>query len=52
MVGYEDLVAAHAPIPDACRCGDDLAGLFYTGGTTGFPQGVMSPTGCREGFRP
>jgi long-chain acyl-CoA synthetase len=23
------------------RRGDDLAGLFYTGGTTGFPKGVM-----------
>jgi acyl-CoA synthetase (AMP-forming)/AMP-acid ligase II len=40
MVGYEDLVAAQ-PMPDARRCGDDLAGLFYTGGTTGFPKGVM-----------
>ncbi len=41
MVGYEDLVAAHLPMPDARRCGDDLAGLLYTGGTTGFPKGVM-----------
>ncbi len=41
MIGYEDLVAGHDPIPDARRSGDDLAGLFYTGGTTGFPKGVM-----------
>lgn len=27
---------------DDARCGgDDLAGIFYTGGTTGFPKGVM-----------
>jgi acyl-CoA synthetase (AMP-forming)/AMP-acid ligase II len=41
MVGYEELISAHPPAPDARRCGDDLAGLFYTGGTTGFPKGVM-----------
>jgi acyl-CoA synthetase (AMP-forming)/AMP-acid ligase II len=41
MVNYEELVAAHQPAPDARRCGDDLAGIFYTGGTTGFPKGVM-----------
>lgn len=26
---------------DVRRGGDDLAGIFYTGGTTGFPKGVM-----------
>jgi acyl-CoA synthetase (AMP-forming)/AMP-acid ligase II len=41
MVGYEELVTAHLPVPDAQRCGDNLAGIFYTGGTTGFPKGVM-----------
>lgn len=41
MVGYEDLISRHRPVPDARRSGDDLAGLFYTGGTTGFPKGVM-----------
>jgi acyl-CoA synthetase (AMP-forming)/AMP-acid ligase II len=40
-VGYEDLIAAASPIEDARRGGDDLAGVFYTGGTTGFPKGVM-----------
>ena len=40
-VGYEDLIAASSPIEDARRGGSDLAGLFYTGGTTSFPKGVM-----------
>ena len=40
-LGYEDLVATASPIEDARRGGDELAGLFYTGGTTGFPKGVM-----------
>jgi acyl-CoA synthetase (AMP-forming)/AMP-acid ligase II len=34
-------VASSRPIPDARRGGDELAGIFYTGGTTGFPKGVM-----------
>jgi long-chain acyl-CoA synthetase len=37
----EDLLARAAPVEDAVRSGDDLAGVFYTGGTTGFPKGVM-----------
>lgn len=41
MLGYEALVAAASPVPDAVRRGEDLAGIFYTGGTTGFPKGVM-----------
>lgn len=41
MVNYEEVLAAAAPAPDAGRAGDDLAGVFYTGGTTGFPKGVM-----------
>ena len=39
--GYEALIEAAAPVPDALRRGEDLAGIFYTGGTTGFPKGVM-----------
>lgn len=35
------LIAAHAPAEDAGRGGTDLAGIFYTGGTTGLPKGVM-----------
>ncbi|MNJ11487.1 Long-chain-fatty-acid--CoA ligase [compost metagenome] len=41
MLDYEGLINAHAPIEDARRCGDALLGVFYTGGTTGFPKGVM-----------
>jgi long-chain acyl-CoA synthetase len=38
---YERLLAQSAPVPDADAGGDDLAGLFYTGGTTGKSKGVM-----------
>jgi len=41
MHGYEGLLAEADPVSDALRRGDDLAGIFYTGGTTGFPKGVM-----------
>lgn len=41
LLDYEDLIAQTAPAEDV-RCGEnDLAGIFYTGGTTGFPKGVM-----------
>jgi acyl-CoA synthetase (AMP-forming)/AMP-acid ligase II len=38
---YETLIAANDPAPDARRHQDALAALFYTGGTTGAPKGVM-----------
>ncbi len=38
---YERLIADHAPVEDARRSGEALAGIFYTGGTTGHPKGVM-----------
>jgi acyl-CoA synthetase (AMP-forming)/AMP-acid ligase II len=41
MYGYEAILEAEHPVQDALRCGDDLAGLFYTGGTTGRSKGVM-----------
>ena len=41
MAPYEQLIERSAPIPDTVRTGADLAGIFYTGGTTGFPKGVM-----------
>ena len=40
-VGYEDLALNATAAPDAMRADEDLAGVFYTGGTTGFPKGVM-----------
>jgi long-chain acyl-CoA synthetase len=40
-LAYEDLVANHEPVAASGRGGDDLAGLFYTGGTTGKSKGVM-----------
>lgn len=41
MLSYEQLIAQTAPVEDAGRGGDDLASIMYTGGTTGFPKGVM-----------
>jgi long-chain acyl-CoA synthetase len=38
---YEELVASHEPMENTGRCDNDMAGIFYTGGTTGFPKGVM-----------
>jgi acyl-CoA synthetase (AMP-forming)/AMP-acid ligase II len=43
MLSYERLVEEAAPVGDAGRKDEDLAGIFYTGGTTGFPKGVMLP---------
>ena len=41
MVSYEDILEAARPVPDACLQGNRVAGVFYTGGTTGFPKGVI-----------
>lgn len=54
LLDYEQLIDEREPIEDARRHGDDLYGIFYTGGTTGHPKGVMlshrnmatSATGC------
>ncbi|MDT5233614.1 MAG: hypothetical protein QOI39_4114 [Mycobacterium sp.] len=40
-VSYETLIADNAPVDDTRTGGDDLLGVFYTGGTTGHPKGVM-----------
>ena len=39
--GTEDLIAASEPIPDQDVSGDSIFGVFYTGGTTGAPKGVL-----------
>ncbi|WP_448680856.1 acyl-CoA synthetase [Pseudomonas nicosulfuronedens] len=41
MLNYEALLQQAAPVEDVRRHGDALLGVFYTGGTTGFPKGVM-----------
>ena len=40
-VDYETLLAENPPIEDTRTGGDDVLGVFYTGGTTGHPKGVM-----------
>jgi len=40
-VNYEDALQSVEPVPDALRGEDDIACLFYTGGTTGRSKGVM-----------
>jgi long-chain acyl-CoA synthetase len=40
MLSYETLIEAAAPIADSRAGGASLAGVFYTGGTTGHPKGV------------
>ena len=40
MIKYEELLNAES-IEDAMKGYDDLAGIFYTGGTTGRSKGVM-----------
>ncbi len=41
MLSFEALVDANSPMPDANRHGEDLWVIFYTGGTTAHPKGVM-----------
>ncbi|MEO8923071.1 MAG: AMP-binding protein [Caldimonas sp.] len=41
LLSYETLIDTALPVPDHDRGGNDLAGVFYTGGTTGFPKGAM-----------
>lgn len=40
MTSFEALALAD-PVDASPRCGEDIAGLFYTGGTTGVSKGVM-----------
>ena len=41
LLDYEQLISCTKPADMGAAGGDDLAGIFYTGGTTGFPKGVM-----------
>ena len=41
VLDHETIIEQAQPVPDAGRGGSDLAGIFYTGGTTGLPKGVM-----------
>ena len=41
LLDYESLIAGTAALPDANRSGEDLWVIFYTGGTTAHPKGVM-----------
>jgi long-chain acyl-CoA synthetase len=40
MPGFESLLA-ESPHPDSTAGGEDIAGIYYTGGTTGRAKGVM-----------
>jgi fatty-acyl-CoA synthase len=46
---YERLLASHEPAPRTERSGDDLL-LWYTGGTTGLPKGVLWHQGTLLGY--
>jgi fatty-acyl-CoA synthase len=49
-VAYESLLAGHDPAPRITRSADDVY-MFYTGGTTGMPKGVMYDVGgMLQGF--
>jgi long-chain acyl-CoA synthetase len=41
LLDYEALLAAAKPFADSIGADNDLAGIFYTGGTTGRSKGVM-----------
>src|SRR3546814_17437320 len=41
MVPFESLIGGVAPVADREASKDDLYGIFYTGGTTGRPKGIM-----------
>jgi long-chain acyl-CoA synthetase len=38
---YEQMIDSAEPIADRMRGGDEMAGIFYTGGSSGLPKGVV-----------
>ncbi len=40
-LSQDALIAQSGPARDISGSGDDMVGIFYTGGTTGWPKGVM-----------
>ena len=45
-LNLETLIQNNGLSAPSMRGGDDMAGIFYTGGTTGFPKGVMQSHGA------
>ncbi|MCP4044886.1 MAG: long-chain fatty acid--CoA ligase [Gammaproteobacteria bacterium] len=43
VLAYQPFLDEAQPVQDSRKGGEDLAGIFYTGGTTGLPKGVMLP---------
>ena len=41
LLGLDALIEVSVPLPNSGAGGNDLLGIFYTGGTTGRPKGVM-----------
>jgi long-chain acyl-CoA synthetase len=41
FLDHETILDSAQPAPDSGRGGNDVAGIFYTGGTTGLSKGVM-----------
>ncbi|ALC18706.1 long-chain-fatty-acid--CoA ligase [Streptomyces pristinaespiralis] len=41
MHSHEELILSHEPLEETHSADGEPAGVFYTGGTTGFPKGVV-----------